>query len=248
VAISQEAKERVQFEGVWISKRSRDMIRMARFLYKVRGHGAHPALSQGGWSNAVGASAGTHGRDAFDDKLRLLTSRDKKLAWELCLWEVGFAYWRRAAITNLWVEHGHGIPKGGYLSDEAEAQIRQWNQGDNALKSDNDYPRILSSGLVARTWEKWKELCQGGTVDLSEVTHAFETGKPTTTNDIEQIQKRLNRYTDSELLVGGIPGRVTKGVYAAFQSRAYGLPLGSQDADGIPGTASLSLLGLEAVA
>ena len=113
----------------------------------------------------------------MDEKLRLLASTEQKLLWEWVNWMVGFAGWRRSYIAGLWVEHFHKLPKDGDLSDGAAKQIVQWYQGDNALKSDKPYPRILSSGLVNRTWEKWLDLVSPWRIDLSATVAAFETGK-----------------------------------------------------------------------
>jgi hypothetical protein len=247
------ATQRTVFEGKRTTTRTVRMLKEARYLFRLRGGGTHPAISQGGWSTSVSASGNTHAEDALDLATRLF-SRERSLKWEWCMWEVGFASWRRTYIAGLWRRHDHALPKGGMLSAAADRQIVQWRQGDNALKSDRDYPRILSSGFVARTWEKYQALRPDGTVDLSGVQAAFKSGKPPTAaqnegdNDIHQIQRALNHFLDSKLTVDGVPGPATKGVYETYQARLYGIPKSHPDADGIPGKDSLGKLGFKTVA
>lgn len=236
------ATDRTVFEGKRTTERTVLMIKEARYLYKLRGGGKHPSISQGGWSTSVTASGNTHAQDALDDATRTL-SHDNRLRWELCKWEVGFASWRRGKIRFVWPAHDHDLPKGGQLSDAADRQIVQWFQGDNALKSDKPYPRILSSGFVARTWEKYVDLRPSGNVDLSGLVSAFQTGDQMADNDVEQVQAALNHFLDSKLAVDGIAGPATKGVYETYQSRLYGIPKDHPGADGIPGRDSLTKLG-----
>jgi hypothetical protein len=253
VTLPAGATERTTFEGIRTTKRTVRMIKEARFLFKLRGGGASPGISQGGWSTSVGASKGSHDRDALDFRTRLFSST-RRLLWEWCVWEVGFASWRRTYLAGIWPAHDHALPKNGWLSDVATRQIWQWNQGDNALKSDLDYPRILSSGFVARTWEKYLAIKPGGTVDLSGVVAAFkasERADPSQNegdNDIQQIQKALNHYLDSKLATDGVAGPATRGVYATYQARLYGVRRWSPQADGIPGSESLAKLGFKVIA
>ena len=236
----------VETGGIRTTARTRSMLRMAAFLFKLRGGGTPPKIVQGGYnSGGVSASSGTHDQDALDFGTKLFSETRSK-PWEWCLWMVGFASWRRIYIAGLWSAHTHSLPKGGQLSDGADRQIVQWNQGDDALRSDRDSPRILSSGLVARTWEKWKDISQGGTIDLSSVILAFKAEKTIPgSNDITQIQSRLNLYTGSELAVDGVPGDATRGVYETYQARLYNVSKDHPDADGIPGLDSLVVIGLK---
>jgi hypothetical protein len=247
------ATERVEFGGVRTTRRTQRMVLEARYLFRLRGGGTYPTISQGGWSTSVDASAGTHGRDAMDDRTRLM-SRSRRLLWEWCNWEVGFAGWPRPYLAGIWPAHFHKLPKGGDLSDAADRQIVQWFQGDNALRSDRDYPRILSSGFVARTWEKYLKIKPSGTVDLSGLVAAFHAGAAADPaqdegdNDVQQVQTALNHYLDSKLALDGIAGPATRGVYSTYQSRVYGVAKMSPSADGIPGVDSLYKLGLKSVA
>lgn len=242
------AFKRVTFEGRRTTARSVNMVKEARYLFRLRGGGNYPAITQGGYNaGGVAASAGTHDRDAHDYGTKAFSLTRAKL-WEWCIWEVGFAAWRRPYIAGLWPAHTHAIPKGGDLSKGAKAQITQWNQGDDALKSDNNYPRIDSSGFKSRTWESYLSGRPTGNVSLALLVKAFQTAKAVGGNDVQQVQKALNHFLDSSLLVDGIAGPSTKAVYMTYQSRKYGVPKGSADANGIPGKSSLEGLGLTVVA
>ena len=247
---------RTVFEGFRTTTRSVAMLKEARKLFKLRGGGTPPKITQGGYNaGGVSESAGTHDRDAMDFATRLFSLTRSKL-WEWCLWEVGFAAWRRQYIAGLWPAHTHAVPKEGDLSAGAANQVTQFHQGDNALQGDLDYPRILSSGFARRTWAGYKDVRDklSGIIDLSGVIGAFKAGtQPPLSqnegdNDIHQIQRALNHYLDSKLTVDGVPGSATKGVYATYQSRLYGIPKWSADANGIPGRDSLEKLGFNMVA
>lgn len=237
------ATDRTTFEGVKTNDRTVLMVEEARYLFKLRGGGTHPRISQGGYSSSVSASAGTHGKDAMDDATKTF-GRERALLWEWCNWEVGFAGWRRVYIAGLWPAHFHKLPKSGDLSAAAKDQITQWRQGDNALKSDRDYPRILSSGFVARTWESYLKVRPSGTLELSRVQEAFRSGDHMY---VALVQRALNHFLDSKLLVDGVPGPATKGVYKTYQSRLYGFAMNHPTVDGIPGEDSLSKLGFKTV-
>jgi len=238
------ATTRTVIDGYRTTVRTAAMVKEARTLYRTRGFGSYPKITQGGYNKGgVAASAGTHDQDAMDDKISVLTSSTKKKAWERCNWEVGFAGWRRPYIAGLWGEHFHKLPKFGQLSTGADRQIFQWFQGDDALRSDRDYPGILSSGLASRSWEEYLDLYRSGHIDLAKTIACFKAGVGNSTNDIQQIQKRLNHYVLAGLTVDGIPGALTRAAYKLFQTRYYGIPSTDTDANGIPGEDSLTKLG-----
>ena len=249
-----DATTRVIFEGQRTTVRSVKMLKEARLLFRLRGGGQYPAITQGGYNKGgVAASAGTHDRDAHDYGVKAFTT-SRKLLWELCTWEVGFSSWLRPYIAGLWPAHCHALPKGGDLSSGAKAQITQWFQGDDALKSDKNYPRIESSGLQHRTWESYQKVRPSGKVDLSGLVTAFKSGGKSPAgdnegdNDVQQVQAALNHYTGSKLSVDGIAGPATKSVYATYQARKYGVATGTATANGIPGESSLKGLGFTVVA
>jgi hypothetical protein len=237
------ATERITFEDRFrTTRRTVWMTREARKLFLLRGGGKHPVPTQGGWSGSVSASAGTHGEDAFDDRL-FGFSWDRCVLWEECNWEVGFAAWIRKAILGLWGIHLHKLPKGGLLAPAADRQIVQWFQGDDALKGDRNYPRIAASGLMYRTWESYEDKWTEGTVNLPALQQAFRAGKPIRgSNDVVQVQSRLNHFTGSHLTLDGVPGPATRFVYETFQLRLFDVSRRHPWADGIPGLGSLPKL------
>ena len=255
------AKDRYSLDGRSITRRSARMIREARFLLQVRDGGtpSYPRMSQGGFTNGNQASKGTHGRDAADDSIATKT-KAVRLVWEEINQEVGYCYWERDPILGVWVRHGHKIPKYGYLSEEAQGQQKQWFQGDNALVSDRDYPKIEKWGFKHRYWEQYLEHVVRRDVDsnqplwevdLSGLIEAFKIGKlqdpsqDAGDNDVKQVQIMLNHYLGRHIAEDGIPGPVTKSHYALFQSRAFNVPKWSPDANGIPGPASIKSLSLK---
>ena len=247
---------KVTFEGRTMTNRSVAMTKEQRFLFQLHGGGLdfsggpvrYPRITQGGWNTSVSASAGTHAESAKDEGLEGFTL-EEDLLWEHCGWRVGFAGWRRDD-PEFSLNHWHALAKGDPLSPAADRQITQWYQGDNALVSDRDYPRILSSGLVNRTWERYLAARPwDGVVDLSGLRAAFLNGErqdpdqDAGDNDAKQVQSRLNWFTGSDLLVDGWPGPATRHVYETFQMRLYNVGRTHEWADGIPGEHSLTQIG-----
>lgn len=148
------ASNRITLEGVDATKRGRDMLFQARVIFYKRTGRMPPRISQGGYSNSVGASAGTHGKEAFDFAVAGWTSYYQK-AWEDAMWEVGFADWHRNYIFNLWPEHNHCVPKGGDLSPQAVSQIWSFNNRRDGLAGNRPYPRIGKWNY--QTWDKYKD-------------------------------------------------------------------------------------------
>jgi hypothetical protein len=234
--------ERVNFEGFRTTVRTRNMTLEQRKLFTLRGGGVPPRMTQGGWSTSVGASKGTHGEDGKDESLKGYSWAKCEL-WELCGHEVGFAGWIRKAILGLWGIHWHALPKGGLLADAADKQIVQWFQGDDALVSDKEYERIRRNGFLSRTWESYNEEWPTGTVNLPALQKAFRNEEPIPdSNDVAQVQSRLNHYTGSRLRLDGFPGPSTKSVYELYQCRLFGVSRDHEWADKIPGESSLPKL------
>jgi hypothetical protein len=109
--------------------------------------------TQGSFSNAVGASAGTHSREAIDLTTRGMSTADKNSVIR-ALRTVGIWAWLRPEIPGLWGEHIHGIPVGGDLSPQAQAQIAEARKGDDGLKGNGDDPHAWM-GLPVVTWEQY---------------------------------------------------------------------------------------------
>lgn len=194
----------------WVTTRAREMHLEAGRLFAAAGGGKPPAITQGGKRPATRYSAGTHGREAIDYATGTWSSRRAKL-WELCLWQVGFASWRRSRIAALWEAHTHALPKGGDLSDDADGQVKQFYNGHNALagRSAGTYARIRELGVGRWTWEDY--LSTFG-VDLSQLEAALATRK--TITDARELQWALARHLGADLPIDGDPGPMTKAALA----------------------------------
>lgn len=145
------AYTRINFRGVTISARTRDMILAAE---KILGWQLVP--TQGSYNKGgVTASAGTHdGGGAVDFRARDLAAA-KKAAAVTALREVGFAAWHRLPSEGNWVEHIHCIAVGdAELSAGAKAQVADYKAGLNGLannRADNG-----TRAYVNVTWETYK--------------------------------------------------------------------------------------------
>jgi hypothetical protein len=146
------ATDRIIFEGVRTTRRTRDMLLQARAIFYARTNKLPPRISQGGYNaGGVSASAGTHDRDALDFATSGWPAALQK-EWEKAEWEVGFAAWWRRYIRGLWPEHNHAIPKGGDLSRGAYNQTVAFNRERDGLVSNRSYP---NSGFAYQTWESY---------------------------------------------------------------------------------------------
>jgi len=120
--------EQIRWRGVTTSRRTRAMV-----LTAEKTLGETLPVYQGGWNpGGVGASAGTHDRDAID----LGPGRDPARTTRV-LRRVGFAAWHRH--PPLFGEHIHAIPDMAahnaavYLSPSAADQITEYWQGGDGL-------------------------------------------------------------------------------------------------------------------
>lgn len=110
---------------------------------------------QGGYSNAVAASAGTHGRAAVDISCAGLSTRQcNQIVYAMR--KVGFAAWRRDSNEGPWSRHIHAVPIGGNLSAAAHRQVSAYKAGRNGLANNR---RDRHTGKFRnRTWDKYREL------------------------------------------------------------------------------------------
>lgn len=145
------AMTRVNFRGVTVSTRTRDMIVEAERLLGWKLVPVQGSYNKGG----VGASAGTHdGGGAIDLRARDLTAA-KKSAAVTALRRVGFAAWHRVAIAGVWVEHIHAIAiADAELSSGAKNQVADYKSGRNGLA--NNGKDNGTRAYVNVTWEKYK--------------------------------------------------------------------------------------------
>lgn len=143
--------QRVQFRGVTLNTRTRDMILAVEYLT-----GITLVLTQGSYNaGGVTASAGTHdGGGAVDIRAKDLTTAQRKKV-VLAMRQVGFAAWLRLAIKDLWPVHIHGIAKNdGDLSRGAAGQVTDYINGRNGLA--NNGPDDGPDGYRHTTWEAWE--------------------------------------------------------------------------------------------
>lgn len=116
--------------------------------------------TQGSYTTATGASAGTHaGGGAVDLSVRLL-SHSQRATLVAELRKVGFAAWHRTTAQGFSAAHVHAIavqPRGqsdrGVLSQAAHAQVKDYYAGRNGLANHgpDDGPRTW----VGVTWESY---------------------------------------------------------------------------------------------
>ncbi len=112
---------------------------------------------QGGYSNSVSASAGTHGRAAVDISCAGLSNRQANQIVK-AMRQVGFAAWRRDTSEGPWVRHIHAVPIGGNLSYAAQRQVVAHKRGRNGL-ANNRRDRHWGMGVSrSRTWESYLRL------------------------------------------------------------------------------------------
>lgn len=162
----------ITFEGRRTTERTRDMLIEARRL-----SGLPLEITQGGYNpGGVGASGGTHDKDALDIRATTLTPAQRQRAVAV-LRLVGFAAWLRTPAQANWPYHIHVVPVGGDLSPEARAQVTQYfaNQNGLANKGKDDGPRLW----VGMTWERYER----------------ENGM--SAQDVAQIVSQINKKVDA---------------------------------------------------
>jgi len=149
---------KVQWRGVTLDQRTASMMEEVAKNTPVD---LWVQPTQGSYSGAVGASAGTHnGGGAIDVAAKNLTSSQRKvLVREMR--RVGFAAWLRTPSQSNWPYHVHGIAvqKGGkgdkgVLSSSAYSQVKAYYENRNGLANNgrDDGPR----DFVGVTWEIYK--------------------------------------------------------------------------------------------
>ena len=104
---------------------------------------------QGGWNaGGVGASAGTHDKDAID------AGKNYDMLAK-ALTGIGIQSWHRTPSQGPWVDHTHGIPSPntGLASAAAAAQYRDYLRGGNGLGGGGgtDVGDISTAGLSGGT-------------------------------------------------------------------------------------------------
>lgn len=207
------------FRGHRADRRSMKMIAEAEKL------GGPLQITQGAYSGAVSASAGTHGGGGvFDFSVRglTLTQINRRVR---ALRRVGFAAWHRVPSEGPWVAHIHAVAVGcDDLSPSAERQVAALRRGRNGLRN-NRSDRHRRMNLPVITWEQYLE-DRPRPVDASAVArHARKTGR---------YGGRVAKALRAEGFSANRSG------YARWQRR---LGYSGAEADGIAGLDSLRKLG-----
>lgn len=127
--------------------RMRDRLVEAERIAEVR-----LTPTQGSFSNAVSASAGTHAREAVDLSVRGMT-RAQERDVIIALDRVGIVAWVRTAPPFA-ARHIHGLPRGGDLSPSAQRQIDSADRGQDGLAGNGPDPHA-----AIRTRTTWEAYC-----------------------------------------------------------------------------------------
>lgn len=139
---------KVEWRGVTLDPRTRDMV--AEADHRMPTIPMHP--TQGSYSTAVAASAGTHGGGgAIDFSCRGLTA-GQVTSLIVGLEQVGFAPWHRLPSQGPWGEHVHAIAIGCEdLAPAAVHQVEDYLAGRNGLASHSKDSRSHKP----TTWETY---------------------------------------------------------------------------------------------
>jgi len=147
---------KVSFRGVTLDSRTRDqMVEVERLV----GFATRP--TQGSYSRAIGASAGTHaGSGAIDLSVRGLTATQRyRLVKAMRI--VGMATWYRPYRYRVWAAHIHGISiASSGLTSAARAQVFEYKNGGDGLAGSGKDPHA-SMNVPFRTWEQYKAAKSG---------------------------------------------------------------------------------------
>jgi hypothetical protein len=151
--MAKRPKTAVQWRGVWLDPQTRDQLVE---VDKLVGPYVSIVPSQGSYSTAVGASAGTHaGGGAFDLSVQKLTAWQIQLVVFL-LRRVGIAAWHRTSDEGPWSPHIHGINKTcPDLSPQAEAQVAAYKAKRNGLANDKADKHKALEAPYESTWESY---------------------------------------------------------------------------------------------
>lgn len=126
---------RTTFRGVRANRRTVELILRAERIMGDLGHpGFRFAFSQGGYSNAVAASGGTHGGGGALDVRTVGQSRRTVDHMVQALRRSGFAAWSRGRGFDSFAPHIHAIAIGDReASSAARSQVRSYGNGRNGL-------------------------------------------------------------------------------------------------------------------
>lgn len=225
---------RVTVEGHTLTKWTAGLYEQVKEVYKVLGGTGDLILEQGSYSNAVGASAGTHsGGGALDARPRIENAHNYEVLQRAFRW-CQIAGWHRLPIPNVWSEHVHGIVIGD--SSAAPVALRQ------VIAYRSHPPRDgLAGNAIDYTWHPrviFTSLYPLRSVTLANMQkEARKSRNWLPRPGVFRVQRALNKKHNAGLTVNGLFNRKTKAAYAAWEKSVGG------NGDGIPGKYSLVLLG-----
>lgn len=137
---------RVQYHGVTMNVRTRQMLQRAEKYAKAMGAPGSFSLSQGSYHRGVSASAGTHdGGGALDIRISAYSraTADKMVK---ALRMAGFAAWRRGVNDGL-PPHIHAMAIGDRQETAiAKAQVREYFHGGDGLRGSRRDIHLTSVG------------------------------------------------------------------------------------------------------
>lgn len=130
--------------------------RTERMMDEAERIGGNLVVTQGSYSTAVGASAGTHdGGGVLDFSVRGLSMRQINRRVR-ALRRVGFAAWYRPALPGVWGPHIHAVAIGTKdLAPIAARQVTAYKLGRDGLRG-NGLDRHRGLNVSATTWERYK--------------------------------------------------------------------------------------------
>ena len=146
------ATDRLVVDGQTITRQTRNMLLEAEALLGI----GHVRITQGSFTDDVGASAGTHsGSGAVDLPARPYGVSPQR--WVEALRRVGFAAWHRTPSDGFSSEHVHALVIGDPgLAPVAARQVDSYRAGRNGLVSnlfDRD-PKVVP--II--TWHQYRQL------------------------------------------------------------------------------------------
>lgn len=222
----------VDGSGQILNKSALAVYEQIKVVYPLLGGTGHVRLVQGSYSNAIGASAGTHtGSGAFDLMPSIETQRNYDIlqkAARFCM----AAAWHRLPSQGPWGNHVHGI----VIGDKNAAPLARAQVVDYYA-----YKNGLAGHAADRTWHPsviFTPTYPLPNVNLDNVVReARKSSGRVPTLGVYRVQRALNRKLGTALTVNGLFNAKTKEAYAHWERIVGG------NGDGIPGKYSLILLG-----
>ena len=245
--------DRVRFGSKIVDRRTSEMLAEAERLAQAEDPSIDDfRLTQGSFSNHVGASAGTHGGPgSFDMYTGPYTSEQKEIIG-MALRKVGFASWRRRENQGPWKEHWHGIAMDtDGLPPIAARQVKAYLSGGDGLRGNGDDPDPRPKEI--NTWEEYQQergaevpepVAVGAERGLLRRLRTDPYGMDAAAlldrdSDSDGLTDAFERLAGTNLLSGDTDADGLSDAYEAAQSHTDPLS-GDTDRDGLSDTAELA--------